>query len=109
MLVYQGTKAVWIPAFAGMTMVGSKRLRRCDSPNADEFELNILKTSSTDDGFLTQIHLRSGIHQKIQETELLCALANRLLNGIYLRSKHLCQRNIDKETEMPGRLRRLIH
>ena len=26
MLVYQGTKAVWIPAFAGMTMVGSKRL-----------------------------------------------------------------------------------
>jgi hypothetical protein len=22
MLVYQGTKAVWIPAFAGMTMVG---------------------------------------------------------------------------------------
>ncbi len=27
MLVYQGTKAVWIPAFAGMTMVGSKRLR----------------------------------------------------------------------------------
>jgi hypothetical protein len=25
MLVYQGTKAVWIPAFAGMTMVGSKR------------------------------------------------------------------------------------
>ena len=27
MLVYQGTKAVWIPAFAGMTMVGSKRLQ----------------------------------------------------------------------------------
>ena len=27
MLVYQGTKVVWIPAFAGMTMVGSKRLR----------------------------------------------------------------------------------
>jgi lipopolysaccharide export system protein LptA len=26
MLVDQGTKAVWIPAFAGMTMVGSKRL-----------------------------------------------------------------------------------
>jgi hypothetical protein len=30
MLVYQGTKAVWIPAFAGMTMVGSKRLRLCN-------------------------------------------------------------------------------
>jgi hypothetical protein len=26
MLVDQGTQAVWIPAFAGMTMVGSKRL-----------------------------------------------------------------------------------
>jgi hypothetical protein len=31
MLVYQGTKAVWIPAFAGMTMVGSKRLRELDT------------------------------------------------------------------------------
>ena len=30
MLVYQGTKVVWIPAFAGMTMVGSKRLlKKC--------------------------------------------------------------------------------
>ena len=26
MLVYQGTKAVWISALSGMTMVGSKRL-----------------------------------------------------------------------------------
>ena len=25
--------------------------------------MNILKTSSTDDGFLNQIHLRSGIHR----------------------------------------------
>jgi hypothetical protein len=33
-LVYQGTKAVWIPAFAGMTMVGSKRLHQKKSEMA---------------------------------------------------------------------------
>jgi hypothetical protein len=39
-----------------------------DSPNAGEFELNILKTSSTDDGFLNQIHLRSGIGWRVTVT-----------------------------------------
>ena len=32
------------------------------TPNVGGFELNVLKTSSTDDDFLTQFHLRSRLH-----------------------------------------------